>query len=188
MLKHLAATFLKTQQDYIHDRYTVVLPPDVTLADLFAPTFWAHHTKRLTIHTIVRCIAEDGSFDLDLTVAAVPEGKSSIVMKLRPNYGGMSGEAAVAEAQKQAEEARVKEVPFARDGKPIVRVKHLAATGWRVLGLEGREISRDHKTQTEAVRSMNKYLTDARLEMPSDAAIAASVALAERMAKRVREK
>ena len=188
MLKHLAATYLKVQQDYVHDRYTIVLPPGVTLEDLFVPTFWAHHTKRLRIHTIVRCIAEDGSFDLDLTVSAVPAGNSSIIMRLRPNYGGMTGEAAVAAAQKSADDIRLKEVPFSRDGKPVVRVKYLAATNWRVLGLEGREISRDHKTHGEAIKSMTKYLTDARLEMPSDAAIASSVEAVEKVAKLARAK
>ena len=95
MLKHLHGTCLKLEQDYVHARFTIVLPPDVTIDDLFVPTFWAHHTKRLTPNTIVRCIAHDRSFDIDLTVAATPEGNSSVVMQVRPYYGGLLGEAAL---------------------------------------------------------------------------------------------
>jgi hypothetical protein len=162
-IKHLPATLFNELADYKFDRRFAVLPPGVTFEDLFVPTLWAHYANKWHKHDIVRVVAEDGLFDVDLTVAEVTVG--AISMKVRPFYGNASAEAAVSAATKVAESGRLSVVPLAKDGLPVVRVEHRAATKWRVLGLNG-EISRDHETEAAATKAMTDYLKATGLTMP----------------------
>lgn len=162
-IKHLPATLFNELADYKFDRRFAVLPPGITFEDLFVPTLWAHYANKWHRHDIVRVVAEDGSFDVDLTVAEVTVG--AITMKVRPFFGQASAEAAVAAATKAAESGRLAIVPLAKDGKPVVRVEYQPATKWRVLGLNG-EISRDHETESAASKVMREYLKKTGLALP----------------------
>lgn len=175
-LRHLDVRFLRDMQDYYMNRYFVELPPTATFEDLFVPTFWAHH-KKLKRHDIVRCVAADGSFDVDLTVVATPNGCAR--MAIRPNFNGLTGAAALEAAAGVTETVRPKLVPLDAEGRPVVRTQHLPATGWRVLGLNGEEVARDLKNEDEANLVMLKYLEDTKMEMPSEALLTAAKATAK---------
>jgi hypothetical protein len=170
--KFLDMKNLQQTQDFAHDRYFVKLRPTDTFADLFLPTFWSYHRNRLKQFDIVRVVAHDHSFDVDLTVASV--NVTGAVMKVRPLFGDAVGVDALAAAIKQAAEAKLTTVPFASDGKPEVRIEFLPATQWRVVGLRGFEVARDLKSEAEAGKAMSKYLTDSHLEMPTAEAIEAA--------------
>jgi hypothetical protein len=162
-IKHLSATLFNELADYKFDRRFAILPPNVTFEDLFQPTLWAHYANKWHKHDIVRVVAEDGSYDVDLTVEDVQVG--GIKMRVRPFYKAAAGDAAVAAAAKAADENRLAVVPVDKAGNPVVRVEFLPATQWRVIGLNG-EISRDHKTEAAAKKAMAEYLKKNGLTMP----------------------
>ena len=178
MLKHLPASFKLGLADYAVNRYHVELPPGVSLADCLTPTFWAHH-KHLPKHSIITAVGHNGAFDFDLRVVEVLS--SGLVMKVRPFYGEKSAEAALSEAE-QVSVSRTKTVPFAKDGKPVVRVEYLEGTKYRVRGLEGAEVARDLPSEAKANEVMAKYLRDAQLDMPSAEECAKALAEAEAIA------
>ena len=154
--------------EYNYATYCDILPPDISFEDLFQPSTWAHFgaadptNAKFKVGTIVRVIAEDGSYDLDLVVVDVNVG--SVTMRIRPFFGELSGSEAIKEAQKIAG-TRPGTVPVGRDGKPVVRVDHLPATGWRVIGVNG-EVSKNHPTKLAAEKAMAEYLRKAHLTMP----------------------
>lgn len=166
MPKHLHANVFRNLADYSFDRWFGVMPPDVTFEDLFHPTTWAHYANKFKKFDVVRAVAEDGSYDVDLTVSEVTVG--GIHMRVRPFFKDAAGDAAVAVAAKAASSAAPKIGPLAADGKSKIRVEFLPATKWRVLGLNG-EVSRDHATEAAANKAMAKYLKDIGMELPADA-------------------
>ncbi len=177
-LKHLPPTYLSANADFEYTCYYVALPPGVTFEDLFSPVFWAHHQKTLKARDLVRVRGHDGKFDITLSVDSVPQG--GVIMKLWPRYPEGCDEAAARAANTAAEVARTKTVPLANDGYPTVRVEYKTATNWRVLGLNGEEVSRDHATEGDAARVMQKYLRDCGLTLPGQEDIdAAQSKLAE---------
>jgi hypothetical protein len=165
-LKHLPPNLFNELADYRFDRRFAVLPPGTTFEDLFIPTLWAHYANKWKKYDIIRVVAEDGEFDVNLTVENVAVG--GITMKPWPHFRGASGDAAVVAASKAAEAGRMTEVPLDKAGKPKVYVEHLPATNWRVVGLNG-EVSRDHKTKAEAEKAMDKYLKESGLVLAKPA-------------------
>jgi len=164
-IKYIPAKALNQTAEYCFTSYHVDVPPGMTMEDLFKPVSWAHFsTGLLKKNDVVRCIAEDGYYDIDLTVREVTVG--GVHMVQRPHVGGKCGAAAMAELDEVAAKAAPTLVPLARDGRPVVRVEFLNATKWRVIGLEGGEVSRDHKSEAEAIKEMNRYLKSAGLIMP----------------------
>ncbi len=164
MIKYVPARALNETADYIYTRFCVEVPPDMVLEDLFTPIAWAHVRNRLQKHDIVRCIAEDGSFDVDLTVREIEVG--GVHMVPRPHIGGLSGGKALDKLSKIASSSTPNKVPLDSEGRPVVKVQFLPATKWRVIGMSGHEVSRGHKSEAEAVQAMHKYLASAGLEMP----------------------
>ncbi len=163
-IKYIPPRALGQTADYQFQRYKVDIPSGMTLEDLFAPVAWAHVKQHLAQHDIIRCIAEDGSFDVDLTVRKIDVGGAHMIP--RPHIGGVSGPEAMRQLSEIAELNTTKTVPIDYQGRPVVRCEYLPATKWRVLGLLGQEVSRGHKTEAEARIEMNKYLAASGLEMP----------------------
>lgn len=163
-IKYIPAKSLSQTADYVYTRYCVEVPPSMRLEDLFVPVAWAHVRSQLTKHDIIRCIAEDGSFDVDLAVREVEVGGVHVVP--RPHIGGVSGAEALEQLSEIAQSSAPAEVPLAADGHPVVRVEWLPATKWRILGISGGEVSRDHKTEAEAIKAMHQYLASAGLRLP----------------------
>lgn len=164
-IKPLPANLFNEPENYKFTRRFAILPSTTKFEDLFHPTFWAHYANKWAKYDIVRVVAEDDSFDVDLMVANVAVG--GITMKVRPYFGDRSGEAAVEAAAKAADEGRLTVVSKDKAGKLKVYVEHLPATNWRVVGLNG-EVSRDHKTKGEAEKAMKQYLKANGLTMPVD--------------------
>lgn len=159
MAKHLDVKNMAQLQDYAHRRYFVTLRPSDTYADLFVPTFWGYHRHRLEPNDLIRVKAHDGAFDVWLTVKEVPVG--GIVMQRFPVEPSAE---AIASAKEVGNAERY--VPYANDGRPKVRIEHLPATGWRVLGLEG-EVATGIKDEAAAQKVMTNYLANLRYAMPN---------------------
>ena len=169
MSKFLNVKSLAQLQDYAHNRYAVTLSPGDTYADLFVPTFWAHHRAKLSdggndprrAPDTIRVRAHDGSFDVMLTVVECKT--DGVVMQRFPVEPPAE---AVATAKEIGAVDRY--VPYGNDGKPVVRVQFTEATKWRVLGLQG-EVSANHKDEASALKAMTTYLKDIRYAMPDEA-------------------
>jgi hypothetical protein len=161
MTAYLDVKNLQQFQDYVHRRYFVQLRPEHRYADLFVPTFWAFHRGKLGENDWVRVRAHDGHFDVLLTVAEMKT--DGVVMKRWPVEPTAQEAAEAAEAEKT-----VAFVPYANDGKPVVRVEFLPATQWRVIGLKAEVISEGHKEEAAARKVMAEYLKGIRHAMPSD--------------------
>ena len=54
-------------------------------------------------------------------------------------------------------EAPVRPERAGLEGPPISRVEHTPATKWRVIGLDGGEVSRGHPTKAEAEAALKRY-------------------------------
>lgn len=162
--------------------YTVKLPPSYKYEDLFQPAFWKHHQVRLGVLDIVRVRAEDGSFDVMLTVGGKAEN-GELIMDLWPkfpahirveNIAGVNG-AAIA-----ARNLAPTKVPLSKsDGLPVARTEFLEATKWRVRGVDGQEVSRNHPTESAAREALSRYLNNMNFEMPSDEEISAGIEAAK---------
>lgn len=159
MTRFLDIKNMQVLQDYAHSRYYVQLKPDDTYDDLFVPTFWAYHRGKLRQNDLIRVRAHDGRFDVTLTVVDVKTG--GVAMQRWPIEPAAEEAAAASEIGKTD-----RLVPFAGDGKPVVRVEFLPATNWRVIGLNG-EVSFGHKDEPTALKAMHEYLAGIRYVMPS---------------------
>lgn len=162
-MKILKPNLFNELADYKRQSWFEVLPPGITFEDLFDPKLWGNFTGKLKKYDIVRVCAEDGSFDVELTVRAIDVG--GIHMQVFPHFRGKSGEAALEAASAAQEESAIKVVPIARDGLPVVRVEYKNATKWRLLGLNG-EVERNFESEGDALKAMAVYLDTARLVMP----------------------
>lgn len=182
-IKHLGAEHMRAAADFQRRSFDIHLPPDVTYADLLVPSFWAHHARKLSKFDIVRVIAHDHSFDLDLTVVtSLPGG---LVMKPRPLFFDATAMAAL-EASGLATESRLTAVPLDRDGTPIARVDFTPATKWRVINISGGEVKRDMATEAEAQLVFAKYLTETGLVLPPKDTVDVAMAEAEGKASKRR--
>ena len=185
--KHLHSNVIRQPnmggQDF--SLYFAKLDPSITFGDLFVPQFWAHH-QRIPLHAMVRCVAEDGSFDVMLTVESKPKG--GLMMAMWPKYPGQTEPAEASIARKLAMDSAPRIVPFDRAGKPKVKVEFTKATGWRLLGIDGHEVQRNFINETAARDGMSKYLAELNLSMPTDEDVAAAEAKAKADADAVEER
>lgn len=169
--KKLPASALAHTYDHYHRIWFVQLPPGYVFEDLFSPGFWSHHRK-LVKADIVRVRAHDGSFDFNVSVLATPQGGA--VVDVWPRYPTGTDINAARAAIDAGAAARPKVVPIMSNGKVAVRVEFRDATKWRVIALDGSELSNGHETQADAEAARDKYLVELRMELPSDEAIKAA--------------
>lgn len=154
-----------SQADMAYTSYFEVLPGGIRFEDIFYPQFWRHH-KRIRPMSIIRLRAEDGSFDVDVVVRT--QSPSGLVVEFRSGRvpagidANMTANAALLDATK------VRMAPIAEDGKPRVRVQFLPKTKWRLIGVDGSEISRDHATELEAQTAMANYLAAMLMRNPTE--------------------
>lgn len=144
------------------------LPEGTSIADLFRPQFWANHAKTLRRGDLVRVRAKDDTFDLWLTVVGVEPG--AIIMDFFPKFPDAGQLLAASELSKTIAAVRTELVPRTIAGKPVPRVEHAKATGWRIIGLDGNEHSRDYQSETAANHAMNVYLRKAGFTHVADPA------------------
>ena len=137
------------REDFQNARYRVMLPPGVSYDDLFAPRTWVECRGSLHPYDIVRVIAHDDSFDVELTVVQL--SLAGAVMRLRHKMPG-----------DDASPRRMAPAPLGKDGRSIVRLQFTPATKWRLIGLDNQELKRN-LTKPEADRELAKYLEEAGL-------------------------
>jgi hypothetical protein len=141
----LPASFLRNLEAYDASRYLVQLPPGYVYEDIFRAVFWAHHAK-LRKFDIIRVIAHDWSFDVNVTVIAKTKGGANVQLTpLLPPHPG---------------EIERKAVPKLKNGKMAIRVEYLKATNWRIIALDQSEHSRDYPTKGEAEKAMADYVAE----------------------------
>lgn len=161
-MRQLEGQHLTNVASYFFTHYAVgcgtapKLHADTKIEDLFRPQFWANHAKRLMVGDIVRVRAADGSWDVQLTVVAKQPG--GVVMDLWPKYPDMSALLNAAGLSKAADDVKPVLRPQKVRGKDVPRVEHTPATKWRLIGLDGNEVSRDHDSKEHAELAMAKYL------------------------------
>lgn len=193
MIKTLDAHYLSHLDigGYKTNWYAVKLPPAMAYEDLFRASFWKHHQTRLNPMDIVRVRAEDGSFDVMLTVAGKADN-GELTMEIWPSFPKhMSAEkiAATNQARVESDALKPTKVPLSKaDGMPMVRIEYLEATKWRLRGFDGQEVSRNHPNETEARKAMAEYMKRMGFEMPSDEEIAAGIAEAKAALEAARAK
>jgi len=181
MLKKLDAHYLAHADHGGMDTqlYAVKLPPEAEYEDLFQPFFWDNHKQRLNVMDRVRCRAETGAFDVELTVSRKSDN-GEIIMELWPKFPAHIKSARLAEITETGDATKAVRssiVPLSdRDGEPKARVEFLEATKWRVRGYDGAEVKSGLPNKTEADKVLDKYLKEMNLILPSEEAIAAKKA------------
>lgn len=162
--RKLQAKALAQTYEQHYRQWFAQLEPGVQFEDLFFPRFWSHHHLALKPRDQVRVRAHDGSFDVMVTVVSTPTGGA--VVDLWPRFPAGVDAAAEAEARATAAKLGKTRVRILPSGKLSVRVEHLPATKWRVIGDDQKEVSRDHESEELATAAMMKYLDECRMEFP----------------------
>lgn len=149
-MKHLPPkAHFKNAGDYNSRQWVEEMPEGVEYADLFREDFWVHHASKVRLRELVRCIAVDGSFDVMLVVEAKVQG--GLKMREWPVWPA-EADVAKAEATRTAPIVQ-REVA----GRMVPCVEHTKITKWRVIGLDGNEISRMHQTKDEAMAALTRH-------------------------------
>lgn len=150
MLKTLPAkSHFQHTAEYNLRQWAEAMPEGVEYADLFREDFWSHHASKLRPREMVRAYAVDGSFDVMLVVEAIVQG--GVKMGEWPRR---PSEAATEKAEAQRAAPIVERMV---NGRMVPCVEFTKATKWRVIGLDGNEISRDHPTKDAATTAMHRY-------------------------------
>lgn len=154
--KILPAGALNSTADFVHQRFAVRLPPGFTYGDIFNPVFWSHYARPggLKEMDVIRVVAHDWSWDVMVTVRAMTRGGANV--QLHPVI------------PENPDERSIQVVHRLRNGKLAVRVEFQKATKWRLIGLDGHEVSRDHETKETAEAAMADYVHALGMELPDD--------------------
>lgn len=126
------------------------VPENVAFSDLFDPAFWRHHAPKFQPGHLIRMRRVDGAWDVQLNVVAQAPG--GLVVEAWPKWPD-EDELAAAEAEKSKPISQTK-----INGQLVPRVEHTPATKWRVIGLDGNEISRGHTTKGKAEAALETYV------------------------------
>lgn len=148
-MDQLPASYISNaaRADYAYATWFVELPADVKVGELFRPNFWAHHTKLLQKHHLVRVRSENGSFDFMLSVMEVRQG--GIRMDVWPRIPAQSDV-----------ETTSTVAPVEKSGKLCPRIEYQKATKWRVIGHDNNEHSAGYGTKEAAATALMKYMAD----------------------------
>ena len=125
------------------------VPESVQFSDLFDPAFWRHHSKKFLPGHLIRMRRVDGAWDVQLNVVAQAPG--GLVVEPWPKWP---------DDEMMADAAAEKAKPLQKisiNGQMVPRVEHTPATKWRVIGLDGNEISRGHATKAKAEEALRTY-------------------------------
>jgi hypothetical protein len=157
--------------------YFAEIASDVSEADLFCSSFWAHHAAKLHVNDIIRVRRRDSAFDFEIVVAKIEEGVAT--MEPWPKWP---------QDDAGSEQPTLRVVPIHHDGLPKARVEFLPATKWRVLGADRQEVSRNHGSRDHAETELEKYLKVVCMRLPNDEEVAAMHAeLAKKLEVAVKE-
>ena len=144
--------------EYHYRTWRIVIDPAKTpVEDVFRPQFWVNATK-VKVDDRIRVIASDKSFDFELTATGKPEIGGGLVVDVWPRFpkGVMAEAKALADA---ADAVKREMVATTVNGKAVPRVEHVAADGWRVIGIDGNVASKNHRSESAANVAMTKMLS-----------------------------
>lgn len=146
-----AKKYLTRTDEYDTRRFFIQLEDEVDYATMVNdPVFWQHHASRMHMGELIRVRAVDGTWDVQLVVDAVLMGGLKV-----SEWPKWPGEAAAA---REEASAVIVDAPTAKGADALPRVEYTAATKWRVIGLDSKEVSRGHASKDAAVKSMTNYL------------------------------
>ena len=146
-----AKGFFTSTSTYQTNHWTALdLPEHVEYKSLFEPSFWRHHAHKFSIGDIIRVRRVDGVWDVQLVVDA--NGVGALTVSEWPKWPKDEEVEAAREAASAPLEIRL------LDGKPVPRVEHTPATKWRVIGVNGEEVTRNFATKPEAERDLERYV------------------------------
>lgn len=157
--------------DYHHNRWRIVIDPKLTApTDVYKPEFWVNGTKKLRVRDVITVIAKDDSFQFEVKVMGKPETGNGLVVELAERFpAGMT--AAQFHAAGLAARSTLSTSTVA--GKPVPRVEHTEAEGWRVIDLKGEVASKGHRNEAAANVAMSKYLSQLGIDKVAEPKAAA---------------
>ena len=169
--KALPEAVFRMTEEHLNNRYSIITTEDIIFSDLFIPQFWAAGRERLRLNDIVRVIARNKTFDVELTVDLFSEC-GGVVMRLRHKLpeevqGAMDRHLLQAIEETKCAVPRIEVVPLGPDKKPQVRIEHAGGAKWRLIGLGNVEIKRG-MSRPQAQEALAAYLKDACLRLPDD--------------------
>jgi hypothetical protein len=140
-MKTLHPTKMRNAAEYVRTQHHIVVDPDHSMEDVTRPGYWAHHVDRLRIHDLIDVIGEG----FDATLRVTGKGNGFVETRVLRKW---EDEAPVA---KMTDEERATIEASIPDGYVI---DHTPKTLWRArLKDGGAEISRNHKTKVDAIKS-----------------------------------
>lgn len=153
--------------------YYTVLDADVSFEDLFVPSFWKHHasgTRALIEGDLIRVVAADRSFDVDMTVDRVIPGGIEVSLRggrVPKEFKGFHYDE-IREIFKK-DESQFDLVKMDHEGKALPRVEWMERLQiYRVVGNDNDVIETDIKAKSKADARLEKYLRELRLRMPTE--------------------
>lgn len=138
-MKLLSPNAIQNEAYYNRPAFFITVSPDIALEDVTNSRFWAHHVKKLPIHSIVEVVSEDGKFDIEMRV--VGSGIGFVNMRVLRKW----------ERKDLPKEQAVPDVTEA-DIPEGYTVNHAPKTRWRAFIKEPlEEIRRDLPTKEHAI-------------------------------------
>lgn len=156
--------------DYKTTAYVETLAPGILFDEVFNPLFWQHHKAKLKLNDTIRLIANDRSFDIDVTVASVNRGGVTVELRGGRLPAGVDDAQAARQTAMQKAMER-KPVPVDKiTGKPVIRIDHTPKTKWRLIGIDKTELKRNmekHEAEAELeqyLKEMNMFISDEKTD------------------------
>jgi len=139
MTKVLPPSAIQNEAYYNRPSFFIVVPPDIALEDVTNARFWAHHVKKLPVHTIVEVVSKDGKFDVELRVVSSGIGFVNMRVLRKWERKDLPAEQAVPNVTKD-------DIPAG------YKVDFAPKAGWRAFILDPLlEIKRDLPTKEHAI-------------------------------------
>ena len=133
--------------------FRVSVPQGHTLEDIKNPPYWQHHWEKMNIGDFVRCLAEDGSFDVTGTV--IDKVRGAVRLRIVNKYENPE----VAAHAKRVQEELAQHAKEPHTGKnDLPAVRYTNSRGWHVLGYDSKEVVGGLKTKVEADKALAAYL------------------------------
>jgi hypothetical protein len=124
-----------------------------SVEDLFRPQYWIA-CSRLRTNDLIRCVADDGSYDFTLKVDTHQLGtnRNAITVSLWPKLTPELVAAAEGDAASEM-------VPTVMHGKPVPRTERTAKGQWRLIGFDGQPVGDVIPTEAMAEKAYDDYIS-----------------------------
>jgi hypothetical protein len=148
----LSPTRLK--QHYIERMaWDVVVPFGVPFEALLNPPFWAHHANSIQPGHTVFVVAQDLSYRAQLF--CLDAGVGFVTMDVDWQVIDEAKASALAESIAATKDAAAK---YAEPPKSFPCVDFKTATGWRIIGHDGKQVAAGLASEDKAKEELDKYI------------------------------